>query len=76
MTDHGEKKKGKEESSSSNQVKEIQDKNLEEMDKLIKSLLSKLIELELENKILPIQSAQAPNRGFNPWYQRQSLQIL
>lgn len=64
--DSTEKKKGKEEISSSVQAKESQDLKWEEMDTLIKNLSYKLVKLELENKSLPKQNAQGHNQGYNP----------
>lgn len=60
------KKKGKEETSSSGQYKELRDLKWEEMDKLIRSLSHKVVKLELENKSLPKQNAQGKNQGYNP----------
>lgn len=48
-----EKKKDKEGTSSFRQAKEIPDPKWEEMGKLIKSLSHKVVNLELENNILP-----------------------
>lgn len=64
--DPGERKKGKEEATSSSHGRESQEQKLEEMDKLIKNLSNTLVKLELENKNLPRQNSQAPNRGFKP----------
>jgi len=49
-TDHGDRRRGKEEASSINQGKETQEQKLEEMNKLIRNLSNKLVKLELENK--------------------------
>ena len=71
-----EKKRGKEEAPSSGQGKELPELKWEEMDKLIKSLSHKVVNLELENESLPKQNAQGNNRGYNPQYRRPPLQIL
>lgn len=71
-----EKKRGKEEASSFGQGKESPDLKWEEMKKLIKSLLHKVVKFELKNKNLPKQNAQGNNRGHNPQYRRAPWQIL
>lgn len=50
--DHGEKKKGKEEATSSIQGREFQEQRIEEMGKLIKNLSNKLTKMDMKNKIL------------------------
>ncbi len=63
-----EKKKGKEETSSASQAKELLDIKWEEMNKLIKILSHKVVKLKLDNKSLPKQNAQGNNQGYNPQY--------
>lgn len=45
MLDHDFRQRGKEEASSSNQDREVSDYNIEEMNKMIKNLSSKLVKL-------------------------------
>ncbi len=71
-----EKKKGKEETSSSSQEKELLDLKWEEMDKVIKILSHKVVKLELDNKSILKRNTQGNNRGYNPKYRRPLLQIL
>lgn len=69
--------RGKEEASSSNQEWEASKYKIEKMNKMIKNLSNKLVKLELEAKnSSPRPNMMAPNRGFNPQYQKPSLQIL
>ena len=65
--DHDFRRKGKEEASTSNQEREVADYKIEEMNKMIKNLSSKLVKLELEAKNSSSRPPQGvPNRGYNP----------
>lgn len=56
--------------------KSSQDQRLEDMTKVIKNLSNKLVKMELENKNSQRQVKQNQNRGLNPQFRKQPLQIL
>lgn len=47
---HGDRRRGKEETSSSSHARETQEQNLDEMNKLIRNMSKKLVNLKLERK--------------------------
>ena len=76
-TEHESKRKNREEASTSNQERESQEYRIEEMNKLIKNLSTKMIKLELEAKNSPpCPNQMIPNRGFNPQYRKPPMQLL
>ena len=76
-TKHEARRKSREEASTSNQDRGSREYRIEEMNKIIKNLSNKLINLELEAKNSPpLPNQMIPNRGFNPQYQKAPLQLL
>ena len=64
--DHDDRRWGKEEAISSSLVRETQERELYEMNKLIRNLSHKFVKHKLESKSPPRHIQQGPNRSFNP----------
>ena len=75
--DHDARWRGKEEASTSGQDREVADNKIEDMNKMIKNLSRKMVNLELEaNKSSSKPFQTSPNRGYNHQYRKPPLQIL